>query len=233
MHTMKTALKTAFHSFRKIAYLLFLATALATVALATPAWAEKKPIYTSFFSKAGAGGYDVTAYFSEGKPVKGKEKFKTRYMGADWLFANEENLAAFIAAPEKYAPQYGGYCAWAVAQGGTASGDPLLWTVHNDKLYLNYNESINERWSADMPTGTTSLPSAMKIGRRCSSNLNNWGCFDKAAKSAIRLRLPLSRIFLRAWACGMRHVAREGDDIATFRAFALQSRDCLIRPDSI
>ncbi|MGI9311627.1 MAG: YHS domain-containing (seleno)protein, partial [bacterium] len=83
-------------------------------------------------------------------PVKGKKNFKTQYMDANWLFASQENLDKFLAEPEKYAPQYGGYCAWAVAQGKTASGDPLLWTVHDDKLYLNYDQEINERWRADM-----------------------------------------------------------------------------------
>ena len=129
------------------------ALALATMMMATlpgVAWAKEDPIYTSYFSSVAAGGYDVTAYFSEGKPVKGKKKFKTKHLGADWYFANRENLDKFTANPEGYAPQYGGYCAWAVSQGTTASGDPLLWTVHNDKLYLNYDKKINDRWAADM-----------------------------------------------------------------------------------
>ena len=92
--------------------------------LAPPAFAAKDPIYTSLFSKNAAGGYDVTAYFSENKPVKGKKKFNTSYMGANWLFASQENLDLFLADPEKYAPQYGGYCAWAAAGGYTAKGDP-------------------------------------------------------------------------------------------------------------
>ena len=132
-------------------YLRNLAGVLAAAAMMLPgtAWSAEDPIYTGSFSNVAAGGYDVTAYFTEAKPVKGKKAFRTEYKGADWYFASEENLDKFTGNPEMYAPQYGGYCAWAVAQGSTASGDPLQWTVHNDKLYLNYDKEVNERWSAD------------------------------------------------------------------------------------
>jgi len=69
--------------------------------------------------------------------------------GAQWRFANQANLDAFKAEPEKYAPAYGGYCAWAVSQGNTAKGDPKQWTVHEGKLYLNYNAKILKQWRAD------------------------------------------------------------------------------------
>ncbi len=138
---------------------------LAAMTLSTSALAKEDPIYTSYFSNNGAGGYDVTAYFSESKPVKGKKAFTTRYKDADWLFASQENLDKFVSDPEKYAPQYGGYCAWAVSQGSVASGDPLLWTVHNDKLYLNYNKKINTKWASDMDnlisTGDKNWPSVL------------------------------------------------------------------------
>lgn len=111
--------------------------------------AAEDPVYTSFFSGAGADGYDVVAYFTENKPVKGDKKFMTEYMGAKWHFASQENLDMFTQNPEAYAPQYGGYCAWAVAKGSTASGDPLQWSIVNDKLYLNYNADIQAKWSAD------------------------------------------------------------------------------------
>ena len=125
-----------------------LGLAIAASLFSVTATAAKDPVYTSTFSSAAAGGYDVTAYFSEAKPVKGKKAFTTEYKGANWYFASRANLNAFTQDPEKYAPQYGGYCAWAVAQGKTASGDPLYWTVHDDKLYLNYNKKINKRWLA-------------------------------------------------------------------------------------
>ena len=77
----------------------------------------------------------------------GEPKFSEN--SADWLFSSEDNLAVFKADPDRYAPQYGGYCAWAVAQGSTASGDPLQWSVVNDKLYLNYDANIQAKWEAD------------------------------------------------------------------------------------
>ncbi|MCG8333321.1 MAG: YHS domain-containing protein [Proteobacteria bacterium] len=125
----------------KLIVLLILASSLSL----SQAWAKDK-IYKSFLSSHAVGGYDAVAYFTEGKPVKGKSDFKTNYMGADWLFNSQENLNAFKSNPEKYAPQYGGYCAWAVSQGYTAKGDPKHWSIVNDKLYLNYNAEIQNKW---------------------------------------------------------------------------------------
>ncbi|MEH6576431.1 MAG: YHS domain-containing (seleno)protein [Amphritea sp.] len=107
------------------------------------------PVYTSYFSDVAVSGYDTVAYFSDGKPVKGNGDYATEYKGVQWYFKNAENLAAFKATPEKYAPQYGGYCAWAVAQNNTASGDPQQWTIHNGKLYLNYDSEIQSKWLKD------------------------------------------------------------------------------------
>ena len=104
------------------------------------------PTYTSLFSSKAIKGYDTVAYFTEGKPVEGKSEFTTEYKEATWLFSSQENLDLFLANPEKYAPQYGGYCAYAVSQGQTASIKPELFTIHEGKLYLNYSESINDRW---------------------------------------------------------------------------------------
>lgn len=133
------------HYLRNPAWLLV----LAVMVLPSAVWAKDDPIYTARFSSAAAGGYDVTTYFTQDQPSKGEKSWKTEYMGADWYFASQENLDKFLSDPEKYAPQYGGYCAWAVAQGNVASGDPLLWTLHEGKLYLNYNKKINKRWRAD------------------------------------------------------------------------------------
>ncbi|MGY8871501.1 MAG: YHS domain-containing (seleno)protein [Pseudomonadales bacterium] len=109
----------------------------------------KSPIYTSYFSDLAVAGYDTVAYFTENKPVEGNKRFVTEYKGAEWRFKNADNLAAFKANPEKYAPQYGGYCAWAVANNDTAKGDPLQWTVHNGKLYLNYDAQVQSKWLKD------------------------------------------------------------------------------------
>lgn len=104
------------------------------------------PIYTGFFSDQAIKGYDTVAYFTQSKAVKGSEEFKTQYKQATWLFSSQEHLDLFIAEPDKYAPQYGGYCAYAVAKNSTASIKPELFTVVNDKLYLNYSKKVNENW---------------------------------------------------------------------------------------
>lgn len=106
-------------------------------------------IYTGTFSDKAVGGYDTVSYFTEGKPVKGKSEHSTKWKDAKWLFASAENLAKFKDEPEKYAPQYGGYCAWAVTQGSLVEGDPNYWAIDNGKLYLNYNQSVQDKWFAN------------------------------------------------------------------------------------
>ncbi len=107
-------------------------------------------IYTGFFSSKALDGYDTVAYFTSGKPVEGSQKFSTGYKGADWYFSSEKNLTLFVNNPEKYAPQYGGYCAWAVsAKSDFAPGDPHQWTIVDNKLYLNYDQEIKQRWEQD------------------------------------------------------------------------------------
>ncbi|WP_257288405.1 YHS domain-containing (seleno)protein [Endozoicomonas sp. SESOKO2] len=109
----------------------------------------KDEIYTGLFSDKAVSGYDPVAYFTEGQSVKGSDKFTTRYKGANWYFKSEEHKKLFLDNPEKYAPQYGGYCAWAVAHGNTASADPNQWTIEDGKLYLNYNGSVQKKWLKD------------------------------------------------------------------------------------
>jgi YHS domain-containing protein len=129
---------------------LFFAFAFVLMTVAGISGAQAKdPIYTSSFSDEAVGGYDTVAYFTENKPVKGSEQFKTEHKGATWLFSSAENLEKFKADPDKYAPQYGGYCAYAVSQGGTASGDPQLWAIEGGKLYLNYSKGVQETWDED------------------------------------------------------------------------------------
>lgn len=106
-------------------------------------------VYTSLFSDVAVGGYDAVAYFTQKKPVKGSKKFQTTHDGATWRFASQETLDLFKANPAAYAPQYGGYCAWAVSQGYTAKGNPKNWALHDGKLYLNYNDAVQTDWDAD------------------------------------------------------------------------------------
>lgn len=133
---------------------LTLKTALALAAIGVPlaaAHAKDAPVYTGTFSNLAVGGYDPVAYFSEGHPVKGERQFTLKHQGAEWRFASAANREAFAAAPQKYAPQYGGYCAWAVSQGYTASGDPQFWKIVDGKLYLNYDADVQKKWERDIP----------------------------------------------------------------------------------
>jgi len=96
-------------------------------------------------------GYDPVAYFSEKKPVPGKPEFTARHEDATYRFASAANRDAFAAAPAKYAPQYGGYCAFGMASGYKAPIEPDAWTVVEGKLYLNYSQSVRRQWSSDVP----------------------------------------------------------------------------------
>jgi len=122
---------------------------VAAALVSTPSYA-KAPIYTSLFNNTAVSGYDAVSYFQDSGPVEGKKDFSTEYEGATWLFSSQENLDIFKAEPTKYAPQYGGYCAYAVGVGSTAKGDPLQWYIEDDKLYLNINKSIRKKWLDDI-----------------------------------------------------------------------------------
>lgn len=109
------------------------------------------PVNTSVFGRLAIDGYDPVAYFVAGKPVKGRAELTYEWQGAKYRFASPANLDAFRAAPVKYAPQYGGYCAWAVSQSYTADVDPQAWRIVDGRLYLNYNRDIQKKWEADVP----------------------------------------------------------------------------------
>ena len=96
-------------------------------------------------------GYDMVTYFINGEPSKGNKEITHEWRGSTWRFANAENHALFVADPEKYAPQYGGYCAYGVSQGATVSFDPNAWTIVDDKLYLNLSKKIQKKWEKDIP----------------------------------------------------------------------------------
>jgi hypothetical protein len=135
---------------RRLTLKLAMALAAAGLPLAA-AHAKDAPIYTGTFSKVAVGGHDAVAYFAEGRPVKGDKQFALSHAGAEWRFASAANRDAFAAAPQRYAPQYGGYCAWAVSQGYTASGDPQHWKIVDGKLYLNYDADVQKKWERDIP----------------------------------------------------------------------------------
>ena len=105
-----------------------------------------KPIVNAGSEGIAIKGYDTVAYFTMGKPVKGDEQFTNEWHGAKWLFSSVEHRDLFAANPEKYAPQYGGYWAYAVSRGSTADIDPQLWTIEDGKLYLNLNDKVSKLW---------------------------------------------------------------------------------------
>ncbi len=113
------------------------------------ALAKTDPVYSSW--GVAVDGSDVVAYFKEGKPVKGKRSISHEWNGATWRFASEANRDAFAADPEAYAPQYGGYCAYAVSEGYTASTVPEAWKIVDGKLYLNYSLDVQGLWAQDVP----------------------------------------------------------------------------------
>lgn len=100
---------------------------------------------------AAVKGHDVVAYFTEGRPVEGRSEFSHEWKGTTWRFSSAANRDLFAAEPEKYAPQYGGFCAWAVSQGYTAGIDPDAWKIVDGKLYLNYSKSVQKQWEEDVP----------------------------------------------------------------------------------
>jgi YHS domain-containing protein len=110
----------------------------------------KEPVYQTR-SGVAIKGYDPVAYFTESKPVEGSSEFVHEWRGAKWQFASQKNLDLFKADPEKYAPQYGGYCAYAVAKNSLAKIDPEAWRIIDGKLYLNYSANIQKRWEKDPP----------------------------------------------------------------------------------
>ena len=129
--------------------ILAFAAAAPFASLAAPAFAMTPKVYNE--GGIAIDGSDTVAYFDENGPVPGSPEFAVDWNGATWQFASAENRDLFAASPEEYAPQYGGFCAYAVSQGNTASIEPTAWKIVDGKLYLNYNDKIQTRWSKDIP----------------------------------------------------------------------------------
>jgi len=111
--------------------------------------AQKSEVFTS--KGYAVNGYDVVGYFTQGKPVEGKKTFLYQWHNAYWLFSTKQNLDSFSHSPEKYAPQFGGYCAYGVSKGHKATTEPDAWTIVDGKLYLNYNKDVQQLWKKDIP----------------------------------------------------------------------------------
>lgn len=125
---------------------------LAFILLLAPQAFALDKVNTTYFGKLAVEGYDTVAYFTENRPVKGNKQYQVKWMGANWRFSRIENLELFKSNPKKYAPQYGGYCAYAVSQNDSADIEPELFTINKGKLYLNYSRSINKKWLEDKET---------------------------------------------------------------------------------
>jgi len=120
-------------------------------AIASPALANRPEIFKSNAGVA-VNGYDVTAYFNQNRHVQGQPSFSAEWMGATWLFASAESRTLFIENPTAYAPQYGGHCAFAASKNALASTVPEAWTIHNNRLYLNFSLGVREIWRQDIPS---------------------------------------------------------------------------------
>jgi len=107
------------------------------------------PIETGTFNNKAIYGYDTVAYFTDGKAIKGKDNISSEWNGAVWQFSSSTHKTMFDAEPEKFAPQYGGHCAYAMSKGRFVGVDEEAFTIHNDKLYLNYSKGVREDWLKD------------------------------------------------------------------------------------
>jgi YHS domain-containing protein len=124
-------------------------TGLALLLILPLAIAGKPAVFST--NEGAIRGYDPVAYFTVGMPTRGSDQFTASWQGATYRFASADNLARFKEDPATYAPQYGGYCAYAVSKGATATTVPEAWTIVDGKLYLNYSLGIKQRWSGDIP----------------------------------------------------------------------------------
>jgi len=124
-------------------------TAPALGLVATRSMAQEASVYTE--GGIAIDGSDAVAYFDGNGPVAGDPAITFDYMGATWQFTSEANRDAFAADPAAYAPQYGGYCAYAVSQGYTAPTVPEAWSIVDGKLYLNFSTGVRSRWERDIP----------------------------------------------------------------------------------
>ena len=131
----------------------FLISAAAFAALPSAVFAAMPPVYAE--DGIAIDGTDPVAHFTDSAPVKGSSDFSHTYNGATWHFASAANRDTFAADLARYAPQYGGYCAYAVSEGYTASTTPKAWKIVDGKLYLNYSKRVQRRWEKDIPTRIT------------------------------------------------------------------------------
>jgi YHS domain-containing protein len=124
-----------------------------TLALFGLLLATRLAVAGAFFEKDGValGGYDPVAYFELQQPTRGVPEHNHTYKGSKFLFASAKNQEKFVDDPEKYAPQYGGFCALGTANGYKVRTEPDAFKVVDGKLYFNYNRKVLQLWTQDQP----------------------------------------------------------------------------------
>ncbi|MCG8533023.1 MAG: YHS domain-containing protein [Desulfovibrionales bacterium] len=128
----------------KLVLIVLLAVGFSSASLAV------QRFHTTVLGNVAVGGYDPVAYFTEGKPVKGLRKYSYKWKGANWRFSSREHMSLFKSDPERYAPRYGGHCAWAVSTRKMLyRGNPRSWKIVDGALYLNHNPTVEQRWLED------------------------------------------------------------------------------------
>lgn len=121
---------------------------LVTLAVLLLGCGSKEPVVYSTENGA-IDGYDPVAFFSDSAAVKGDKQFSTEWNGATWSFSSPQNRDLFTANPEKFAPQYGGYCAYGTADGHLSPTQADTWTILDGRLFFNYNQKVKEKWMED------------------------------------------------------------------------------------
>ena len=136
----------------RVSTLVTVSLALSLGVAAAPALAVKTTggEYNTLYANLGAKGYDVVSYFTDGRPEQGSGRYTVEYGGVKWQFTSREHRDLFAADPQRYAPQYGGFCSWGVSIGKLFDVDPVNgWKIVDGKLYMNFNAEINDTFSKD------------------------------------------------------------------------------------
>lgn len=124
-------------------------TAIASAVLLHATLSFALPPWSSLGEAVAIQGYDPVAYFTENAARRGSSKFVADHQGMSWFFSSQENRELFVANPEKYTPQFGGFCTVSVAGGKSARGSGDSWTIREGKLYLNYNKDVTATFLGD------------------------------------------------------------------------------------
>lgn len=155
-------------------WLVWLGCSWLAACAATPGRIKQAQAIPPLEARAGLAleGYDAVSYFDVGQARRGTGAYTYRWQGAEWRFESAAHRDAFAASPERYSPRYGNYCAFAVSRGTVAHGDPTLWKIVDDRLYLNNNRFAQQLWDEDRSgnIAAADLNWPLLIGRRGAMN---------------------------------------------------------------